>query len=123
MAVPPARLGSAAIECLARRGAEVRGDPGLGLRAGPRRRRSGACSARHGFASVAARVLLWSGKLAEAEAEYDSILTAVPNDPDHWLGLSQVYSREGRTREALQALDRAVALAPATKPCASYWDA
>jgi tetratricopeptide (TPR) repeat protein len=59
-----------------------------------------------------ARVLLWSGKLAEAEAEYDRILTAVPNDPDYWLGVSQVYSREGRTQEALQALDRAVALDP-----------
>jgi tetratricopeptide (TPR) repeat protein len=59
-----------------------------------------------------ARILLWSGKLAEAEAEYDRILTAVPDDPDYWLGLSQVYSREGRTREALRALDRAVALDP-----------
>jgi tetratricopeptide (TPR) repeat protein len=59
-----------------------------------------------------ARVLLWSGKLAAAEAEYASILAAVPEDPDYWMGLSQVYSREGRAPEALQALDRAVQLDP-----------
>jgi len=57
-----------------------------------------------------ARVLTWSGRLAEAEGEYQYILTVVPNDPDVWLGLAAVYSREGRTREALQALDRAVEL-------------
>src|SRR5712691_8893767 len=57
-----------------------------------------------------ARVLLWSGKLAEAELEYQRILSAVANDPDDWMGLANVYSREGRTKEALLALDRAVEL-------------
>jgi tetratricopeptide (TPR) repeat protein len=59
-----------------------------------------------------ARVLTWSGKLAEAEREYREILTAAPNDPDNWMGLANVYSREGRAKEALQALDRAVELDP-----------
>jgi len=59
-----------------------------------------------------ARVLTWSGKLAEAEREYHEILTAVPNDPDNWMGLASIYSRQGRTREALETLDRAVLLDP-----------
>jgi tetratricopeptide (TPR) repeat protein len=59
-----------------------------------------------------ARVLTWSGRLPEAELEYHEILTAVPNDPDNWLGLATVYSREGRAKEALKALDRAVELDP-----------
>jgi tetratricopeptide (TPR) repeat protein len=59
-----------------------------------------------------ARILTWSGKLAEAEVEYLAILTAFPRDPDDWMGLAAIYSREGRTKEALGALDRAVELDP-----------
>jgi tetratricopeptide (TPR) repeat protein len=59
-----------------------------------------------------ARVLLWSGKVAEAEREYHEILTVVPNDPDDWMALANVYSREGRAQDALQALNRAVELDP-----------
>jgi len=59
-----------------------------------------------------ARVLAWSGKLAEAEVEYLDILEAAPNDPDNWMGLASVYSREGRHRQALQALSRAVDVDP-----------
>lgn len=59
-----------------------------------------------------ARVLTWSGKIAEAESEYRDILAAVANDPDHWMGLANVYLRQGRTKEALQALNRAVELDP-----------
>jgi len=59
-----------------------------------------------------ARVLMWSGNLAEAELEYHVLLAAAPHDPDNWLGLATVYSREGRPREALEALDRAVELDP-----------
>src|ERR1700730_288893 len=58
------------------------------------------------------RVLMWSGNLAEAELEYHVLLAAAPHDPDNWLGLATVYSREGRPREALEALDRAVELDP-----------
>src|SRR5579859_938815 len=58
------------------------------------------------------RVLLWSGQLAKAEFEYHVLLAAAPNDPDNWLGLATVYSRQGRPREALEALNRAVELDP-----------
>lgn len=60
-----------------------------------------------------ARVLAWSGHVAEAEKEYLEILKASRNDPDHWMGLANVYLREGRTVEALQALDSALRLDPA----------
>src|SRR5690242_13923266 len=40
-----------------------------------------------------ARVLLWSGKLVEAEIEYNELLATVPDDPDLWLGLGTVYLR------------------------------
>jgi tetratricopeptide (TPR) repeat protein len=59
-----------------------------------------------------ARILAWSGQLAEAEHEYLEILSVTPNDPDNWLGLGNVYSREGKTDEALRALDRAVEIDP-----------
>jgi tetratricopeptide (TPR) repeat protein len=36
----------------------------------------------------------------------------VPSDPDNWMGIANVYSREERVRDALQALDRAVDLDP-----------
>jgi Flp pilus assembly protein TadD len=57
-----------------------------------------------------ARILGWSGRLEEAEHEYLQILGVVPNDPDNWAGLGSVYLRQGRTQDALHALDRAVAL-------------
>jgi tetratricopeptide (TPR) repeat protein len=59
-----------------------------------------------------ARVLAWSGRLAEAEKEYLEILKVSRSDPDYWMGLASVYSREGKFGDALQALDRAVELDP-----------
>lgn len=59
-----------------------------------------------------ARVFMWSGNLVQAELEYHIVLAAASDDPDNWLGLATVYSREGRPSEALQALDRAVELDP-----------
>jgi tetratricopeptide (TPR) repeat protein len=59
-----------------------------------------------------ARVLTWSGHLAEAEKEYLEILKVSRNDADNWMGLAGVYLREGRAAEALRALDRAVELDP-----------
>lgn len=59
-----------------------------------------------------ARVLAWSGDLARAEKEYLEIVKVVPNDPDDWMGLGNIYLRQGRTDEALRALDRAVELDP-----------
>ena len=59
-----------------------------------------------------ARVLSWSGRLPEAEKEYLEILKFARNDPDDWMGLAGVYSREGKTEESLRALSRAVELDP-----------
>src|SRR5229473_7131568 len=59
-----------------------------------------------------ARVLAWSGRMAEAEKEYLAILKVSRNDPDNWMGLASVYSREGKAEEALRALDVAVELDP-----------
>jgi tetratricopeptide (TPR) repeat protein len=59
-----------------------------------------------------ARVLAWSGDLAGAESEYLAIVKVVPDDPDDWMGLGTVYLQQGRTDEALRALDRAVELDP-----------
>ncbi len=59
-----------------------------------------------------ARVLLWSGRVAEAEHEYSEILRSVPSDPDNWTGLAAVYMRQGRIQDALNALDHAVQLDP-----------
>jgi tetratricopeptide (TPR) repeat protein len=59
-----------------------------------------------------ARVLTWSGSLTEAEHEYGEILASVPDDPDNWMGIANVYLRQGRTEDALRALDRAVELDP-----------
>jgi tetratricopeptide (TPR) repeat protein len=59
-----------------------------------------------------ARVLLWSGQLQDAEHEYTEILDVIQNDPDPWMGLATVYSREGRGEEAEKALANALALDP-----------
>jgi tetratricopeptide (TPR) repeat protein len=59
-----------------------------------------------------ARVLLWAGRLTEAEQEFAELVKAVPNDPDDWLGLGNVYLRQHRLPDALRAMDRAVALDP-----------
>lgn len=59
-----------------------------------------------------ARVLAWSGHLAEAEKEYLEILKVSKNDPDNWMGLANIYLREGRTEEALSAFDIAIQLDP-----------
>src|SRR5258708_327347 len=59
-----------------------------------------------------ARVLGWSGNLAQAQQEYLQILSVSPNDPDVWAGLGSVYAREGKEDDALLALGRAAQLDP-----------
>lgn len=59
-----------------------------------------------------ARILTWSGKLSEAEDEYQRIVKVSKNDPDIWLGISSLDLREGRTHEALSAINRAIELDP-----------
>lgn len=59
-----------------------------------------------------ARILQWSGNLAQAEKEYLQVLQVSKNDPDNWLGLGEVYLGEGKTQESLRAFDVAVGLDP-----------
>ena len=59
-----------------------------------------------------ARVLAWSGKLAEAEKEYLEVLRVSRTDPDNWMGLAGVYLREGKIQEAQKAIDAAEELDP-----------
>jgi tetratricopeptide (TPR) repeat protein len=58
------------------------------------------------------RVLLRSGDLRAAEAEFLSLTVTSPKDPDMWEGLATAYEREDRWPEALQALNHAVELDP-----------
>ncbi len=59
-----------------------------------------------------ARVLAWSGRLAEAEKEYLEILKVSRTDPDNWMGLAGVCLREGKISEAQKAIDAAEELDP-----------
>lgn len=59
-----------------------------------------------------ARVLAWSGRLAEAEKEYREILKVARTDPDNWMGLANVYLREGKIQDAQDAIDTAEQLDP-----------
>lgn len=59
-----------------------------------------------------ARVFAWSGKLVEAEKEYREIVKIARTDPDDWMGLANVCLREGKTQEALEAIDTAEQLDP-----------
>ena len=59
-----------------------------------------------------ARLLLWSGHVDEAEQAWQRVLELAPADPDDWLGLAGVYSRQGDAKKQLAALDRAEQLDP-----------
>jgi len=59
-----------------------------------------------------ARILTWSGQLAEGEKEYREVIAAAPSDPDNWMGLAGVYFKEGQIQDALRAASRAVELDP-----------
>ncbi len=54
-----------------------------------------------------ARILAWSGRWAEAEADYRTVLSRHPNDTDMLVGLADVLAWQQRFDEALAALDRA----------------
>src|SRR5262249_1263241 len=59
-----------------------------------------------------ARVLAWSGRLQEAEEEYVDLLRFAGSDPDDWMGLANVYLREGKIQEAQSAILAAEKLDP-----------
>lgn len=54
-----------------------------------------------------ARIHAWSGRLAEAEADYRAVLARHPADADMLAGLADVLARQQRYEEALAALDQA----------------
>ena len=60
-----------------------------------------------------ARVLEWSGNWRKRNRNTCGILRVSKTDPDNWLGLARVYLGEGKTQDALRALDFAVELDPA----------
>ena len=60
-----------------------------------------------------ARVLQWSGNLLQAEEEYLHVLQVSKKDADNWLGLGEVYLREGKTQEAVRTFETAITLDPA----------
>ena len=59
-----------------------------------------------------ARLLAWTNRWPEAEAEYRRVLGAAPGDVDILLGLADVLRWQGRRGESLALLDRAATLAP-----------
>lgn len=58
------------------------------------------------------RLLLWTNRLPEAEADYRQALAAAPKDTDLMSGLAAVLARELRFDEALKLLTEAKALDP-----------
>ena len=54
-----------------------------------------------------ARIHAWSGRLAEAEADYRAVLARHPEDADMLAGLADVLAWQQRFEEALEALEQA----------------
>lgn len=54
-----------------------------------------------------ARIHAWSGRLAEAEADYRAVLARHPDDADMLAGLADVLAWQQRFEEALEALEQA----------------
>jgi tetratricopeptide (TPR) repeat protein len=59
-----------------------------------------------------ARILAWSGRWPEAEAEYRRVLEGAPRDVDILLGLADVLRWQKRPEESLVSVDRALELEP-----------
>ncbi|MFD1712461.1 YaiO family outer membrane beta-barrel protein [Ottowia flava] len=59
-----------------------------------------------------ARALAWQERWDEAQALYERLLRATPDDADHLLGLAQIWKGRGHPDRALPLLRRARALAP-----------
>jgi YaiO family outer membrane protein len=60
-----------------------------------------------------ARLLAWSGRTAESEAEYRTVLEKAPNDIDVLTGLADVLVWQNKFSDALAVLDRSPSVSPA----------
>jgi tetratricopeptide (TPR) repeat protein len=59
-----------------------------------------------------ARLLAWSNRWGESEAEYRRVLESAPTDVDILLGLADVLSWQKRSLEALEVVEHACAIDP-----------
>jgi hypothetical protein len=64
-----------------------------------------------------ARLLAWSQRWTEAEAEYRSLLLSLPADPDVLMDLAHLLTWQKRYGEALEVIERACALRPERSDC------
>jgi len=71
----------------------------------------GALGVQAQDAQTASR-LLSQGQAREAAQAYSSLIQNHPTDPDHWLGRGLAQARQGLWRDAVNDLEKAVALAP-----------
>ena len=53
-----------------------------------------------------------SGENAKAEALLQGLVRAVPNDPENWLRLGNLYARSNRPEDAAQAYQKSLMLNP-----------
>jgi tetratricopeptide (TPR) repeat protein len=53
-----------------------------------------------------------SGDDAKAEALFQGLVRAVPNDPENWLRLGNLYARSNRPEEAARAYEKSIMLNP-----------
>jgi len=58
-----------------------------------------------------ARTLLALGKPEEARADYEAVCTLDPKNPTCWMFLSDFYSAQGKTAEAIKAIEKALGVA------------
>ncbi len=53
-----------------------------------------------------------TGDDAKAEALFQGLVRAVPNDPENWLRLGNLYARSNRPEDAAQAYEKSLMLNP-----------
>ena len=72
-----------------------------------------ACASGNVYEQHQSAVLAYeSGADARAEALYQGLARAAPNDPETWLRLGNLYARSNRPDKAADAYERGLLLAP-----------
>ena len=88
---------------------EGRGDGRRSLEALERRRRAAAAPTR---TSTRACVLMNAQKMAEAKTAFEAAVKAKPDYADAWYLLASAYTNQGQFKEAVEAYENYVKLAP-----------